>query len=324
MEFLSFTPLLKSTLWGGTRIARLKRLPSAPDNVGESWEVSALPGMESVVDVGPHRGRTLPELVRQYGPALVGRSVYARFGDTFPLLVKFIDATRDLSIQVHPDDRQARLHGHPSGKAEMWFVMDSDPGAAVLLGLREPLTPDGYRRLVARHAIAEALVRHPARAGDCFHVPPGRIHAICRGTFLAEIQQTCDLTYRIYDYDRLDPRSGRPRELHTDLAADCIDYTVLPDYRTHYRPEPDRPVPLLRTPHFTTRLHDLTRPATLHLGTLDSFVLLIALQGTARLTDPRTGEARLLRAGSTLLIPADVPSVDLIGSIRLLETYVAC
>ena len=355
LELFTFSPLLRQTLWGGERIIPFKHLSSSLQRVGESWEISGLAGQETPVDSGPHQGQTLTDLLRQYGPALVGDGVFRRYGDTFPLLVKFIDAARDLSVQVHPNDAVAHLHGHPRGKTEMWYIMDSAPHASILLGLREALTPESYTRRVADHTLPSALRRIAVRSGEWYHVPAGLIHAICQGTFLLEIQQTCDLTYRIYDYDRLDPQTRRPRPLHTALAAQAIDFALnnpseplpeglphssvgqrptitppqdLPEGLSHPTPLPfpedtGAPVPLVRTPHFTTRLRQLHGPATLHYESLDSFVILIGLEGAARLTDPASGQTRVLTAGRTLLVPATTRQLHTLGTLRLLEAYVA-
>ena len=225
---LKFHPVLRTMVWGGDRIAAYKGIETDQPSIGESWEVSAYPGMESVVAEGALAGRTLSSLVEEYRGKLVGEPVYARCGDEFPLLVKFIDARADLSIQVHPDDAMARrVHGEQNGKTEMWYVMDSAPDAHLYSGITRPFTPEEYERLIAEDRIVDVLADHPVKEGDVFFLPAGRIHAICAGTFLAEIQQTSDLTYRIYDYNRpgLD---GKPRPLHTDKAKEAIDYKVYP------------------------------------------------------------------------------------------------
>lgn len=333
---LKFHPVLRTMVWGGDRIAAYKGIETDQPSIGESWEVSAYPGMESVVAEGALAGRTLSSLVEEYRGKLVGEPVYARCGDEFPLLVKFIDARADLSIQVHPDDAMARrVHGEQNGKTEMWYVMDSAPDAHLYSGITRPFTPEEYERLIAEDRIVDVLADHPVKEGDVFFLPAGRIHAICAGTFLAEIQQTSDLTYRIYDYNRpgLD---GKPRPLHTDKAKEAIDYKVYPSYKTAYEPVLDARTPLVSCPYFTTDLYRLTRPLRIPLGTLDSFFIVMCLEGTGMLEDGEPlfggdglptatrGHRTTLRPGETVLIPATSRGIVLTpegGNMKLLTTH---
>ena len=224
MELFKFEPLLKQTIWGGNKIVAFKHIQSDMENVGESWEVSGVPGDESVVANGECKGKTLNEVLAEMKQKLVGEENYKRFGDRFPLLIKFIDARQDLSIQVHPDDETAHRQGKAMGKTEMWYVMDSDEDASLKVGLKKKITPEEYARMVEDDTICDALGNYKVKSGDCFFIPAGRIHAICSGSFIAEIQQTSDVTYRIYDYKRKD-KNGNYRELHTKEAAEAIDYT---------------------------------------------------------------------------------------------------
>ena len=232
-----FKPLLKQTLWGGDRLITFKHLSTLPSqlaqNIGESWEISGVPGQETVVAEGPDAGKTLKELVNERQAALVGQENYERFGDEFPLLIKFIDAQQDLSIQVHPNDETARRQGLKRGKTEMWYVLDGKPQARLYNGLKQQLTPETYQQKVADGTIAEALACYEAREGDVFFIPGGRIHTIGAGCMIAEIQQTNDVTYRIFDFNRRD-KNGNLRQLHTREAAEAIDFTVQSDYRTPY------------------------------------------------------------------------------------------
>lgn len=304
---LKFRPQLKQTLWGGERLVPFKGLPSGPERVGESWELSGVAGSESVVADGPLAGTSLPELIRRYRGALVGEANYARFGAEFPLLVKFIDAREDLSIQVHPDDRlAARRHGG-RGKTEMWYVVDAEPGARLSSGFSRRITPEEYQRRVADETLTEVLQEYEIRPGDLFFLPAGRVHSIGAGAFIAEIQQTSDITYRIYDFGRRDA-SGRLRELHTELAKEAIDFTVLADYRTPYSPCPNRRVELVRCAHFTTALYELTEPQVCDFSALDSFVVLVVVAGAGRIADDR-GHTVAVRCGETLLVPAVVGRV---------------
>ena len=320
MEVLKFEPLLKQTIWGGSKIVTFKHLQTDLDNVGESWEVSGVPGNESVVSEGEFKGRKLNELLAEMKEKLVGEDNYRRFGDRFPLLIKFIDARQDLSIQVHPDDETAHRQGKPMGKTEMWYVMDSDEDASLKVGLRKKITPGEYAEMVENDTICNALGNYKVKSGDCFFIPAGRIHAICSGSFIAEIQQTSDVTYRIYDYKRKD-KEGNYRQLHTKEAAEAIDYTVYDDYRTHYMPKKNEPVDLVDCPFFHTTVYDLDEPMLIDYTDLDSFVILVGLQGEAIVTTSDGAEVSF-RQGESLLLPATADTITLSGTIKFLETYV--
>ena len=297
INYYKFTPLVKTLIWGT-----------------ESWQISGVPGNETPCD-----GQKLNDLVKALKGQLVGEANYQRFGDEFPLLIKFIDAHQDLSIQVHPTDEIAHRQGKPRGKTEMWYVMDSQPTAKLYNGLKMQITPDQYKEMVANDSICDALAQYHVHEGDCFFIPAGRIHAIGAGCYLAEIQQTSDVTYRIYDYKRRD-KDGNLRQLHTQEAAESINYTVLPDYRQHYTPQKNEGQLLVECPYFNTAVYDLTEPMTIDYSELDSFVILIGLKGEGLLSVD--GEEVPFRAGETLLIPATAREVRAEGTIKFLETYV--
>ena len=320
MELFKFEPLLKQTIWGGDKIVTFKHLESDLDSVGESWEISGVPGDESVVANGEYKGKTLNEVLTEMKDKLVGADNYNRFGDRFPLLIKFIDARQDLSIQVHPDDETAHRQGKPMGKTEMWYVMDSDENASLKVGLKKKITPEEYAQMVEDDTICDALGNYKVKSGDCFFIPAGRIHAICSGSFIAEIQQTSDVTYRIYDYKRKD-KNGNYRQLHTKEAAEAIDYTVLDNYRTEYTPVKNEATPLVSCPLFTTAVYDLTEPMTLDYSELDSFVILIALKGEGTILTS-SGETFSFREGESVLLPATTDMVKVEGTIKFLETFV--
>ena len=320
MELFKFEPLLKQTIWGGDKIVTFKHLESDLDSVGESWEISGVPGDESVVANGEYKGKTLNEVLAEMKDKLVGADNYKRFGDRFPLLIKFIDARQDLSIQVHPDDETAHRQGKPMGKTEMWYVMDSDENASLKVGLKKKITPEEYAQMVEDDTICDALGNYKVKSGDCFFIPAGRIHAICSGSFIAEIQQTSDVTYRIYDYKRKD-KNGNYRQLHTKEAAEAIDYTVLDNYRTEYTPVKNEATPLVSYPLFTTAVYDLTEPMTLDYSELDSFVILIALKGEGTILTS-SGETFSFREGESVLLPATTDMVKVEGTIKFLETFV--
>ena len=320
MEPIKFKPILKQTLWGGGKIVKFKGIDGHDgEQIGESWELSGVPGNESVAANGEYEGRTLTEIVAAEKERLVGTDNYKRFGDEFPLLIKFIDAKQDLSIQVHPDDEKAQKYGLRNGKTEMWYIMNSDADASLRCGMKAKITPEQYKAMVADGTICDAIAEYPVKEDDCFFIPAGRIHSIGKGCFLAEIQQTSDATYRIYDFNRRD-KDGNLRELHTEKAAECIDYTVLNDYRTEFTAEKNRGVQIVSCPFFNTAVYDLDEPMTLDYSELDSFVVLIGLKGEARLTD-NEGNTTTLRGGETLLIPASTATIKVDGNIKFLETY---
>mgnify|MGYP004648621863 FL=1 len=320
MKPLKFKALLKQTIWGGDKIIPFKHLDDHLENVGESWEISGVPGNETVVADGDYAGKKLNELVIEQKDKLVGKANYERFGDEFPLLIKFIDARQDLSIQVHPTDEIAKRQGKERGKTEMWYIMDSDKDAKLYSGLKMQITPEQYKAMVEDDTITDALAQYEVKEDDCFFLPAGRIHAIGTGCFLAEIQQTSDVTYRIYDFKRKD-KDGNYRQLHTKEAAECINYTVEDDYRTHYEQKKNEGVTLVECPYFTTAVYDLDEPMTLDYSELDSFVILIGLKGEGNITD-NEGNTVTISAGESILVPATTETLKVEGTIKMLETYV--
>ncbi|MGP1546352.1 MAG: type I phosphomannose isomerase catalytic subunit [Prevotella intermedia] len=319
MEIIKFRPILKQVLWGGNKIIPFKQLDAEMEQVGESWEVSGVKHNESIVANGQYEGMKLNDLVALLKGDLVGKENYERFGNEFPLLIKFIDASKQLSIQVHPNDEQAKAKGLKRGKTEMWYVMESAPDATLLSGLKRAITPEEYKAMVENNTITDALCEYRVSEGDVFYLPAGRIHSIGAGTFLAEIQETSDVTYRIYDFKRKD-KDGNYRQLHTEAAAECIDYSVENDYRTKYEARKNEGVELAQCPHFTTSVYDLDEPMLLDYSELDSFVVLIALSGECTLS---TGDTETqLRAGETVLLPATTQTLSVSGTVKFLETFV--
>lgn len=319
MTMYKFKPLLKQALWGGDKIIPFKHLDTQMECVGESWEISGIKDYETIVANGKEKGKSLNQLVREQKACLVGEENYRRFGDEFPLLIKFIDARQDLSIQVHPTDEIAHRQGKSHGKTEMWYALESTPGARLYNGLKQKITPEQYEEMVESGTITDALARYEVHEGDVFFIPAGRIHAIGAGCFVAEIQQTSDVTYRIYDFKRKD-KDGNYRELHTKEAAESIDYTVLPNYRAGYKPQKNEGVQLVECPYFTTAVYDLTEPMTLDYSELDSFIILIGVKGEGKLTVG--GMSIDFRLGDTVLLPATTEEVKVEGSVKFLEVYV--
>lgn len=319
---LKFNPILKQTLWGGDKIIPFKQINDETIGVGESWEISGVEGDESVVINGSDKGLTLTEMVAKYKGELVGEANYARFGNKFPLLIKFIDAREELSIQVHPNDALAKKRHNTFGKTEMWYVIDADPGAKLISGFSSEITPKEYKERVYNNTIVDVLQTYEVKGGDVFFLPAGRVHSIGAGLFLAEIQQTSDITYRIYDFNRTDS-DGKPRQLHVEQAKEAIDYDVLNDYRTEYEAIENEPVELAACPYFTTSLYSMTEEITGDYSELDSFVIFICVEGACQLIDNAKNEINL-KAGETVLFPATTQEVVIIPdeSVKLLETYV--
>ncbi|MCH4146887.1 MAG: class I mannose-6-phosphate isomerase [Prevotella sp.] len=320
MKPLKFNALLKQTIWGGDKIIPFKHLDEKLDKVGESWEVSGVKDNETIVSEGEYKGQSLNSVVKDLKGDFVGVENYKRFGDEFPLLIKFIDARQQLSIQVHPTDEIAHKQGKERGKTEMWYIMDSDKDAKLRSGLKQEITPEQYKEMVENDTITDAIAEYSVKEGDCFFLPAGRIHSIGAGCFLAEIQQTSDVTYRIYDFKRKD-KNGNERQLHTKEAAECINYHVESNYRTEYTPLQNQGVSLVHCPYFNTAVYDLTEPMTIDYSELDSFVILIGIKGEGKIVD-NEGHETSLKAGETMIIPATTKSIKVDGTIKFLETYV--
>ena len=325
---LLFEPNMHTVVWGGSRLAAWKGLPSSlaedSSKIGESWEVSCVPSSTSVIANGRWKGMKLSDVISRHPVEILGRSVAQRYGDVMPLLVKFIDAENDLSIQVHPDDDMAqRLHGK-MGKTEMWYVIDAKPGAFLYAGFRKRLSPSDYRKMVEEGTICDALARHEVHKGDVFFLPAGRVHAICGGILLAEVQQSSDVTYRIFDYNRPDI-NGRMRELHTDLAAQALDFHVLDEYRTLYNDDSQRANHCIDSPFFSVRVVDIEGQFHRNLLKYDSFVISMCIKGDCLIKIRSTQEGVVLREGFSCLIPAEIADYDVIPvgrTTRLLDAFI--
>ena len=304
-------PPLKDYLWGGTKLKEKYRKETDLPTVAESWELACREDGRSTIENGPAAGMDLARYIATEGDRVTGTHA-ARFL-YFPILIKMIDTAQDLSIQVHPTDELAAItNPGQKGKTEMWYVVGADKGAKLLSGLTQEITPDEYEEKVNDKTITDVLGRYDVRPGDVFFLPAGRIHAIGAGSFVAEIQQTSDITYRIYDYGRLG-LDGRPRELHLEKAKEAIDYTVFPDYRTNYVPVKNEETRLVSCKYFTTSLFDIDKPVSKNLSALDSFVVVICVSGKGELVDnERDGSVHRLevRQGETVLVPASSNTIE--------------
>lgn len=320
---LKFTPIFKDKIWGGNKIKSLlnKDYGSLP-NCGESWEISGVEGNISVVLNGYLAGNSLEELIEIYMGDLVGDQLFETFGAEFPLLIKFIDANDDLSIQVHPNDELAKERHNAFGKTEMWYVIQADQGSKLQSGFNQEVDQEKYLEKLEKTELTDILNFEEVKAGDVYFIPAGRIHAIGKGILLAEIQQTSDITYRIYDYNRRDDK-GNLRELHTELALDAIDYTLYPEFKTKYESKINESVELVSCKYFTTNVLELNQMIEKDYNKLDSFVIFICLDGELLIETESGSES--VQKGETILIPASVENVQLkpvSATVRLLEVYV--
>lgn len=319
-----FTPNLHTVIWGGHQLQPYKGLEPTDDPIGESWEVSAVPSSTSIISNGPLAGRDLVSVINEHPKAILGRAVNEKYKGQLPLLVKFIDAQRDLSIQVHPNDEMAQREHGKMGKSEMWYVIKATPGAHLYAGFKQHIDAEEYRRRIADGTITEVLADHRVKAGDVFYLPAGRVHAICGGILLAEVQQSSDVTYRIYDYNRpgLD---GKPRELHTELAAQALDYEVERNYRTDYPQLDNRAVLIVDSPYFSVRVLEFNDRFHRNLLKYDSFIITMCIEGDCTLRIRSTGDEVLLKEGHSALIPAAIADYDLIplrGKSRILDAFI--
>jgi len=321
---LKFAPICKDKIWGGNKLHEIlnKEYPELP-NCGESWEISGVQDEVSVVSNGFLKGNSLEELIEVYMGDLVGEKVYEKFGIEFPLLVKFIDANDNLSIQVHPNDELSMERHDAFGKTEMWYVVQADPGAKLISGFNRKIDKEGYLNYFKNGQLEEILNYEDVKAGDVFFIPAGRVHAIGKGIVVAEIQQTSDVTYRIYDFNRVDDQ-GNPRELHTDLAIDAIVYEYEANYRTDYQSIDNQSVKLVECQYFTTNILPLTASVERDFTDMDTFVIYTCLEGKYNLS--WENENMVVEKEESILIPALITNFVLSvidgGTAKLLEVFI--
>lgn len=298
---LRFKPILKDRLWGGHKLRDVLGKEFKGTGVGESWELSGVDGDVSLIDNGPYKGKSLKELIQSYPNELLGKPVIDRFGKEFPILIKFIDAQKDLSIQLHPGDELAQARHNSFGKTEMWYVMDADPGAELIIGFKRDMSLEEYQRAMEEKSLPQYLHYEPVSSGDGFFINSGKIHAIGAGILLAEIQQSSDVTYRVYDFDRRDAQ-GNLRELHTDLALDAMDFKKREDFKIPYGQQKNRENTMVSSPYFKTSYLELDVNTRLSLPYTDSFTALICVDGAAEVV--LNSWKIQIKKGETILIPA--------------------
>jgi len=318
---LKFNPIFKERIWGGTKLQTMLQKNINGEAIGESWEISDVKGEPSVVSKGELHGKTLQELSETFQVELLGEKVYDAFGTKFPLLIKYIDAKSDLSIQVHPNDALAKKRHNSFGKTEMWYVMQADEGAELMVGFNQEITKEEYQTHLENNTLTEILNFEKVQKGDVYFLPTGRIHAIGGGIVLAEIQQTSDITYRIFDWNSVDAE-GNSRELHTALALDAIDYTLHKNYKTEYTSEANKTATIVDCPYFTTNLIPFEGEVVLNHHHKDSFVIYMCVKGNVSFQTKNHQE--ILSFGETLLLPASIKNavVTTNEASELLEVYI--
>jgi len=317
---LKFHPILKEKIWGGSKLKTKLNKKSNLNNIGESWEISSVEGSISVVSNGKFAGKTLLEIIETYKDELIGKNNYANFGNNFPLLIKFIDAKQDLSVQVHPDDDLAKKRHNSFGKTEMWYIMQADKGSRLILGFKHAIRPKKYLDLLEEKKIMSVLKEVPVKKGDAFFIETGTVHAIGAGIVLAEIQQTSDITYRIYDFDRLDEQ-GNERELHTNLAIETINFSDKIETRHKYSTFINALNTVAKCEYFTTNFIHVVGEKELDYSKTDSFVIFMCVQGNATISIDDYFEN--LNFGETVLIPATADNVFIESkNCKLLEVTI--
>ena len=320
---IKFEPILKDKIWGGEKLKTVFNKKSTRNDIGESWELSDVDGNVSIVNNGVLKGTSLKTVLNNYKANLVGENVYNKFGNNFPLLIKFIDAKEALSIQVHPNDTLAKERHNSFGKTEMWYVMQAEAEGNLIVGFNKNTSKEEYIKHLEEKKLLEILNQEKVQQGDVYFIPTGRIHAIGAGVLLAEIQQTSDITYRVYDWGRLDDK-GNSRELHTELALDAIDYTAQKEYKTTYKKELNAPSSLVSCQYFTTNTIVIKGEVHINNSTKDSFVIYMCVEGEVTIKYGDSEEEKLVK-GETVLIPATLKEYQLAAAEKseLLEVYIS-
>jgi len=319
MEFypLQFTPIFKERIWGGTQLKTVLNKPIDAEKTGESWEISSVSDNVSIVSNGIYKGKSLNELLAEFPKQVLGTRVVEQFGSQFPLLFKFIDAQQDLSIQLHPNDELAKKRHNSFGKTEMWYVMQAEQGSRMIVGFKEKSSPEEYLENLNNKTLLTILDTQTVKEGDVFFLETGTIHAIGAGIVVAEIQQTSDITYRVYDFDRVDA-DGIPRELHVDLALDAINYDVVAAKRSYSKVQ-NNANEIVDCPYFTTNYIEITDRVAM-TSNPSTFKVLMGVSGDFELL--MNNVTYTYSKGDTLLIPAGAPNFELKGTASVLEIYI--
>lgn len=319
---LKFKTIYKDKIWGGNKIKTYLGKDFSPlPNCGETWEISGVKSDVSIVDNGSLKGESLPAILERFKGELAGNKVYDKFGNEFPLLVKFIDANDDLSIQVHPDDELAKQRHNSFGKTEMWYVIQADPGSTLISGFNQTVNEEIYLEKLNSGRLSDILNKEQVEDGDVFFLPAGRVHTIGKGLLIAEIQQTSDITYRIYDFDRVDDK-GNKRELHTEEALAANDYQFYPEYKSKYDKKVNEAIEVVTCQYFTTNILEYNESTNRNYSSLDSFVIHVCVDGEYSVI---AGESKTsIKKGECLLIPNSINNIQLETStgFKILESYI--
>ena len=320
-QLIKFEPILKEKIWGGEKLKNLLHKKSTRNDIGESWEISDVEGDTSIVVNGKLAGKDLKELISEYKEAFLGDKIYKHFGEKFPLLIKFIDAKEALSIQLHPHDDLAKKRHNSFGKTEMWYVMQADAKANLIVGFQKDVTQNEYLHHLENKSLTDILNIEEVKKGDVYFIPTGRVHAIGAGVLLAEIQQTSDITYRIYDWDRPNP-DGTFRDLHTEEALDAIEYTSKKTYKTEYKKTQNEASEIVSCPYFTTNILPIKGSISLHHQNKDCFVIYMCVSGTVSFEYEHQTE--IVKMGETILVPACIKNIKITSeeNSELLEVYI--
>ncbi len=317
---LKFTPILHKRIWGGDKLHHVLGKKKSKEVIGESWEISTVQGSVSLVTEGRFKGWSLQELIKTYKSDIVGDKVYKKYGANFPLLIKFIDAKTDLSVQLHPNNQLAKERHNSLGKDEMWYVMRAEAESKLYFGFNRGLTKTTYSKHLLNKTLPSVLHQEDVKGGEVYYIPAGRVHAIGGGVLLVEIQQSSDITYRIYDWDRKNP-DGAYRDLHTDLALDAIDFDSPSHFKTHYKLEQDKKVSIAKSEFFTTNIIQLTKELDVTRNK-DSFRIYICVEGEAELVANDSGTR--ISMGETLFVPAVLSHYKIYPkpTAKLLEVFI--
>ena len=316
---LKFQPILKDKIWGGQKLQQLLHKPTTSKNAGESWEISDVEGDTSIVANGALQGSSLKHLLETHKSDLLGEKNFRQFGTKFPLLIKFIDAKDDLSVQLHPNDQLAKARHNSFGKTEMWYVVQADPESNLIVGFNQKMFQELYLKHLEDKTLQSILNFDAVKAGDTYFIEVGRIHAIGAGVLLAEIQQTSDITYRVYDWDRVDSE-GNERELHNDIALEAFDFDMPDNFRVDYTKDSNTPTELVSCPYFTTNVMDVNERISKE-NTHDSFMIYMCVDGNAQIEV--AGNQTEISMGETVLIPACIKQFSISANhAKLLEVYV--
>jgi mannose-6-phosphate isomerase len=319
---VKFKPILKEKIWGGKKLKEILQKKSEREDIGESWEISGVKNDISEVENGPLKGKTLVQLLETYKEEFLGKKNFEVFGAEFPLLIKFIDAKTELSVQLHPHDEIAKKKHDSFGKTEMWYIMQADEGAEINVGFKKNISEVEYLEHLNSGKITELLNFEKVKKGDSFFINTGKVHAIGAGVLLAEIQQTSDITYRIYDWDRVDSE-GNSRELHTGLALEAIDFEKKEDFKREYSRIENESNQIASCEYFTTNFLPVKGKLEKDYSEIDSFVIYMCVSGKAEVSIE--GNSEKIVQGETVLIPAKNVKVELLSETgaELLEVYIS-